>query len=196
MLAVHCWMHTLQKMCLQGRARTVSTMWSRQMGHRSSRASTGQTHALRLGLGAASWLMAAAALALWGSKDGFGAPRMMDSLEAASCGAVGSLCASTRKSLARLLCLTHWQGLSVSCSHRKTLTPRESPARLNAGWARWLFVGSRRTVRSRADCDSAMPSPSAHIGGALLSGCRGVPIVGIGLPESTQGLSMGHFHKR
>ena len=103
MLAVHCWMHTLQKMCLQGRARTVSTMWSRQMGHRSSRASTGQTHALRLGLGAASWLMAAAALALWGSKDGFGAPRMMDSLEAASCGAVGSLCASTRKSLARLL---------------------------------------------------------------------------------------------
>lgn len=72
-LAVQCWMHSLQKMCLQGRARTASSMGPRQMGHGSSWASAGHVHvSLLLRLEAASRLMAAAALALCGSKDGFG----------------------------------------------------------------------------------------------------------------------------
>ena len=65
-LAVQSWMHSLQKMCLQGRARTASAIGPRQMGHGSSWASAGHVHVSRLLLllAAASRLMAAAALAL------------------------------------------------------------------------------------------------------------------------------------
>ena len=100
-LAVQSWMHSLQKMCLQGRARTASAIGPRQMGHGSWWASGGPAHASRL-LGAASRLMAAAALALRGSDDG-----------SASCRAVGSLRASAPllrpTSDGHLVC--HWQEL-------------------------------------------------------------------------------------
>ena len=120
----------------------------------------------------------------------------VDLLEAASCRAVSSLRASTRSPLAELCCHTHWQGLSGSCSHRKTFAPRESPARLSAGWARWGWVGTRPTVRSRGDCDSPVPSRSTRIGGRLLPRGYCVRIWGICLPERTQGLSLGRFPKQ
>ena len=63
LLEVQRWMHSLQKMCLQGSARTASAIGPRQMGHGSSWASGGHAHASRLLLAAASRLMAAAALA-------------------------------------------------------------------------------------------------------------------------------------
>ena len=188
LLEVQRWMHSLQKMCLQGSARTASAIGPRQMGHGSSWASGGHAHASRLLLAAASRLMAAAALAP--SKEG------VDLLEAASCRAVSSLRASTRSPLAELCCHTHWQGLSGSCSHRKTFAPRESPARLSAGWARWGWVGTRPTVRSRGDCDSPVPSRSTRIGGRLLPRGYCVRIWGICLPERTQGLSLGRFPKQ
>ena len=77
---------------------------------------------------------------------------------------------------------------------QETFTPRESPARLNAGWARWLWVGTRPTVRSRGHCDPALPSQTAQIGGGLLFRGCGVDICGVFQPESTQGLSLGYFH--
>ena len=65
-MEVQRWMHSLQKMCLQGSARTASAIGPRQMGHGSSWASAGHVHVSRLLLllAAASRLMAAAALAL------------------------------------------------------------------------------------------------------------------------------------
>ena len=125
-----------------------------------------------------------------------GSNQGVDLLEAASCRAVSSLRASTRSPLAGLCCHTHWQGLSGSCSHRKTFAPRESPARLSAGWARWGWVGTRPTVRSRGDCDSPVPSRSTQIGGGLLPRGYCVSIWGICLPERTRGLSVGHFPKQ
>ena len=85
---------------------------------------------------------------------------------------------------------------AIPLQHRDYLNS-QSPHDLSAGWARWLRVGTRRTVRSWGGCDTPIPSRSTQTAGGLLRGSCRVHSFGICLPESTQGrTSAGTFpHK-